>query len=346
MADNRKKPALNYNALLKSLKENGPERLYLLWGEESYLLESFVRELRHACVEAEAADFNARRLDGMPEVKDVEEAVNAMPFFGERTFLELHGLDINACRDERWSKLFADIPDWCTVAIVLPTGSSPDGRLNLIKAIKKTGTAVEFTAQEGAVFYNWLRRRVESHGKRIGQKAMEKLVFLSGNLMNQLIPEIEKVCGYAKGDEITVADVDAVAHHIPEAKAFGMTDALAKGDYNGSAAILAELLAGDAEPVMIIGLIGSQMRRLYAAKVCMEAGRGESYYRELTGDYRAWATIPLAKKFSLAELTEDVRLCAEYTMKTREQGAFLSETDALKELLIRFALGGRHAETA
>ncbi len=345
MADNRKKPALNYNALLKELQEGGPRRLYLLWGEESYLLDDFVQRLRKACVGEESAEFNARRLDGMPDVLQVEEAVNAMPFFGERTFLELHGLEINACRDERWAKVLFDIPDWCTVAITLPTESSPDGRLNLIKNIKSKGKAVEFTAQEGAVFYNWIRRRVESHGKRIGTKAMNRLVLLSGHLMNQLIPEIDKVCGYAKGDEVTVEDVEAVAHHLPEADVFRMTEDIARGDYDRAAEKLYELLAGDSEPMGIMGVIGWQMRRLYAARVCIDSGR-EAYYKELTGDYRAWATIPLAKKFTLRELREDVRLCAEYTIKTREQGYALSETDALKELLIRFAMERRHAEAS
>ena len=50
-----------------------------------------------------------------------------------------------------------------------------------------------------------------------------------------------------------------------------------------------------------------------------------------------------AKKLSLDALTRNVRLCAEICMKTREQGAWLSETDALRELLIRFAMENAHA---
>lgn len=346
MADNRRKELLDYKTLLRELKENGPQCLYMLWGEEDYLIADYVRRLREACMDGGSEDFNVHRLDGQPAIQDVEEAVNAMPFFGGRTFLELRGFDVNACRDEKMAKLLGDIPEWCTVVIVLPTGAEPDGRLTIVKSIRKLGKAVEFTAQKGAAFYDWIRRRVESHGKRIGREAMDRLVFLSGNLMNQLIPEIEKICGYVKGDEITPEDVEAVAHHIPEAKAFEMTNALAKGDVDGAAMILTELLAGDSEPVMIMGTIGWQMRLLYAARVCLDTGRGDAFYKELTGDYRAWATIPLAKKFTLEELAADVRACAEYTMKTREQGAALTELDALKELLIRFAMEGKHAQTA
>ena len=34
--------------------------------------------------------------------------------------------------------------------------------------------------------------------------------------MNRLIPEIAKISAYAQGSKVTVADVDAVAHHIPK----------------------------------------------------------------------------------------------------------------------------------
>jgi len=37
MAKRKKEPPLNYNAEIRRLKDQGPERLYLLWGEEDYL---------------------------------------------------------------------------------------------------------------------------------------------------------------------------------------------------------------------------------------------------------------------------------------------------------------------
>lgn len=64
--------------------------------------------------------------------------------------MELRGFDVNKCRDERTTALFADIPDWCTVVITLPTGMEPDGRLSFIKQLKSAGKAVNFTAQTGA----------------------------------------------------------------------------------------------------------------------------------------------------------------------------------------------------
>lgn len=64
---------------------------------------------------------------------------------------------------------------------------------------------------------DWLIRRFSAAGKSIELEAAQRLIFISGDLMSRLIPEIEKVAAYAKGDRVTVADVEAVANHIPEA---------------------------------------------------------------------------------------------------------------------------------
>ena len=231
----KKETPLDYGALVKNLRDKGPEKLYLLWGEEDYLLADFVSRLRAACVGTEGDEFNAKRIDSpAPVANDIAEALDAMPFFGDRTFVELRGFDVNKCRDERTTALFADIPDWCTVVITLPTGMEPDGRLSFIKQLKSAGKAVNFTAQTGTPLNNWIARRFEANGKRIDRDAVDRLVFLSGDLMNRLIPEIAKICGYVPGDRVTAQDVEKLAHHIPEADAFQMTEEIARRNYDSA----------------------------------------------------------------------------------------------------------------
>ena len=78
----------------------------------------------------------------------------------------------------------------------------------------------------------------------------------------------------------------------------------------------------------------------------METGRGAAYAKKLLGissDYRLRKLMKTAENFTLRALTRDVRAVAEFSMLTREQGSALSETEALKELLIRFAMESRHA---
>jgi len=341
----KKTEKLDYSALRRQLKAEGPGPLYMLWGPEDYLISDFVGRLRNSCLAEGMEDFDYKRLDGPGiESSALAEALDAMPFFGGRTFVELRGFDVNKCRDEQTMSLLADIPEWCTVVITLPAGMDPDGRLTFVKQIKKNGLAVEFTAQEQSALYEWLSKRFGSHGKTIGRAEMDRLMFLSGDLMNRLIPEIEKICSYAKGERITLEDIEETAHHIPEADAFQMTDCISKGDYDGAAHYLSELMAGNREPIEVLGAIGWQIRRLYAAKLSMDMKKGPGFTKEVLGvknDYALRMLESTARSFPLAVLRSHVRLCAEmdYRMKTSAG----EEGEILKELLVRFAMEGRCA---
>lgn len=335
-----KKETLNYKALVTELRRDGPRRLYMFWGEEDYLTAAFVEELRRACLPGGGTDFDEKRLDGPGlELRALRDALDAMPFLSERTFVELRGVDINKCTDEQYTALLTDIPDWCTVVITLPAGGKPDGRLSIVKQIKKVGCAVEFTAQPESEIFKWLQKRFAAHGKRIERREMERLCFLSGELMNRLIPEIEKICAYAKGEEITMADIDAVAHHLPEADVFAMVDAIAAGKTDTAAALLSELLAGDAEPIMITALVGAQFRALYAARLAQERGLGADFIKEVTGKTGFFATklMQSARGYQLDELKRAVRLCSETDYKFKSNSG-LTPAENMEELLIRLAM--------
>ena len=93
------KPTFNYNLEIKRLKESGPDRLYLLYGQEDYLRERFVDELKKIC-SADDAGFNCKRIDGPSvDMNELSEAVDSVPFFAERSYVEVRGFDVNKCKD-------------------------------------------------------------------------------------------------------------------------------------------------------------------------------------------------------------------------------------------------------
>ena len=340
----RAKEKLDYTALRQALRTQGPERLYLLWGVEDYLIRDFTHQVREVCLGGRPGDFDCRRLDGpAPDPEEVEQALAAMPFLCPRTFVELRDMEPAKLRGERLMAALRDIPEWCTVVITLPAGVElPGGEWT--DELRKLACVVEFTPQKQALLYKWIARRFSAGGKTIGREATDRLVFLSGDLMNRLIPEIEKISAYARGPEVTVEDVEAVAHHIPEADVFRMTEYIAQGDVDSAAGILGELLAGDQEPIKILGTLGWQIRRLYAARLGRDTGRGEEYVRQVLGirnDYILRRLASAAGGFTLDGLAAGVRLCAEadWRLKTSagDGGALL------REFLVRFAMDNCHA---
>ncbi len=339
---------LNYSAAVRELKQQGPAKAYLLWGPEDYLREQYLTELKKICLPEGEDSFSYHRMDG-PELnlEKLRQAMDALPFMTERSFIELRDMDVNKVKDaDALEKLLKDVPDYCVLVFVLGADYEMDGRLKSVKALRQNVKELKFTSQSQGQLTDWLVRRFAAAGKGIELDAAQRLIFISGELMSGLIPEIEKVAAYAKGERVTVADVEAVANHIPEAVIFDMTEYIAQKKYNTALSVLAELLADkNNEPIAMLAMLGMQMRRLYAARLSIEQGLGVKYVMDacaIKSDYVAKKLINAARGFTLPQLIKAVELCAEtdYKMKSSSQ----DERELLKEAVLRIAAGEVNGE--
>ncbi len=342
-------PKLNINQEIRRLREEKPARLYFLWGEEDYLREYFLRELKKSCLPEGEDSFSYRRLDG-PEVdlNTLREAVDAMPFLTERSFVELRDVELNRHKEpEKLLEILSDIPEYCTLALVQGVSFEPDGRTKLVKGLRSLGRELCFQHQSQDALVRWIAKRFAAVGKNVEMEAAQELIFISGDLMSRLIPEIEKVAAYAQGYRVTVADVDAVAHHIPEADIFRMTDGISEKNYGEVMRVLAELLADKSnEPIPMLALLGLQMRRLYAARLASDRQLGTKYVMEVCGvkyDFLAKKLLRSARGFTLEQLRRAVTLCAETDYRMKSSGA--DDVGLFKELVLRIAAGETYAES-
>ena len=335
-------PALSYADGIKRLRQTGPERLYLLWGPEDYLREAFLTRLKAICLPEGEDSFSFRRFNG-PDLDPIElrNAVDAVPFLTERSFVELRDLAINTLSDaEAFLSVLRDIPEYCTVAIVLNTGTEPDGRLKLTKELRELGTEIKFTVQPRDKLTNWVIGHFTDAGKSIDLEAAQHLLFVSGELMSRLLPEIEKIAAYAKGQKVTVQDVDKVASHIPEADVFVMTDYISHQKFDSAMGVLSDLLADKKnEPMALLALLSGQMRRLYTARIIMEQGQGVQKIMEFFkwhSDYPARKLYQAAQGYTLEQLGRAVLTCveAEYKVKTGSD-----DREMLIEAVTRIAAG-------
>ena len=339
---------LNYPSAVRQLKELGPQRLYFLWGPEDYLREDYLTKLKKICLPEGEDSFSFKRLDG-PELDQLElrQAIDAMPFLTERSFVEVRNVDLNKLGDtENCLKLLSDIPEYCTVALVQSAEFEPDGRLKLIKGLREIAVEWKFTQQPQGMLIDWISRRFAASGKSIDLEAAQRLIFISGDLMNRLIPEIDKISAYAKGERVTMADVEAVANHIPEAVIFDLTDQIAQKQYNTALNTLAELLADkNNEPIPILAMLGAQMRKLYAARLALEEGLGTQFVMDacaIKHDFIAKRLLQSARAFSLSQLQCAVELCAETDYRIKSSGQ--DDRELFKETVLRIAAGEDYAQ--
>lgn len=317
---------LDINEEVRRLRERGPERLYLLWGKEDYLREYFLQQLKQVCLPEGEDSFSYRRLNGPAlDVQTLREAVDAMPFLTDRSLVEIRDLDLNRLKEpEAVLKVLSDLPDYCTVVLVQHVDFEPDGRVKAIKGLRTVAYELRFESQSLNALTKWIAKRFAACGKGVEMEAAQRLIFVSGDLMNRLIPEIEKIAAYAKGAKVTAEDVDAVASHIPEADIFQMLDLIAQKKFNAALTILADLQADkDKDPIYLSTMLGIQVRNLYAARLAFERNLGMNWLLDsgaVKYDFQARKLYQAARGYTLPQLRQAVELCAEtdYRMKSGE----------------------------
>lgn len=343
----KREDVIPYNDLVTALRAAPPARVYMLRGEEDFLREQYLGVLRDMCVPEGLDSFNYRRINGPKlDMQELAEALEAVPFMGERTLVEVRDFDINRTGDydgQAFAKLLADIPDWATLAFLFAPGYTPDGRLGPVRAIRKYGVDAQFTPQEGVQLIRWVVKHFEQEGKHCPNDVASHLLYVAGPLMNTLLPEISKVAGAAKGDAVTKQDIDALVERRPDTKVYEMTDMLGRRQYDRAATMLAELLADKTQSVPgLLYMISEQMRQLYCARLAPRGAEGRAYmlecFPELTSrSFLVPKLMDVAGSFSLSRLARAISLCAECDFSLRD-GGNASENERLSELLTRLAM--------
>ena len=160
----------NKNGRLKlkqDLAKGSFETLYILYGEEAYLREYYLRQLRKKVVDETFADFNLIELDGKTlTLESLTEAVDSYPAMSERKLVIVTDFNIYAppaSFGDQLIDLLSDLPDYvCLVFYFDILEAKPDKRTKLYKALEKCACFAEFAYANEQELVAWLERRAKA----------------------------------------------------------------------------------------------------------------------------------------------------------------------------------------
>ncbi|MBR7150307.1 MAG: DNA polymerase III subunit delta [Oscillospiraceae bacterium] len=340
-----KKPNPGYQKLKSDLKDGSVGTVYIFYGEESYLREYYLKEVRKTLVPAGFEEFNYHRVSGKGlTMEELTELAEAMPMMAERTMLEVTDCDLYKLPEDQRGKLMdllEDFPEYCCLVFVYDQIEYKPNKTykKLYAALGTHAQEVKFEAQEKGDLINWIMRRFRALGHDIDTQAAEHLMFTCGSLMTGLVPEIEKIGAYAKGKVVTIADINAVADPVLDAVVFDMTSAVTKGDYDRAAALLGQLLKKQEEPIVILAVIGKELRRLYTARLALDNGKDKFWLMDLwsmRSDYPARLLLDAAKKTTREWCRDSLTLCQQLDRRMKSEKGIDREGE-LKLLLMQLA---------
>ena len=227
MPPKQKADTAGYQQLKKDLVGGEPGRLYLFHGEETYLRDHYLGRLKELLLTGGMGEFNLHTIPAREmSPRRLEEAVDCLPMMAPRTLVLVRDFDLFKAGEkdrEEYARAFAQLPDYCCLVFVYDLiPYKGDARTKLAAAIKQNGTVVNFARQDQGDLVDWVRRRFRALGKEIDTRLACDLIFLCGDLMTNLIGEIEKIGAYAKGGRMHTDAVQAVGAIPVDVKDLGV----------------------------------------------------------------------------------------------------------------------------
>lgn len=342
MAVPKKADDAGYRQFRRELEAGTIGNLYVFHGEETYLRDHYLGELKKALLTGGLDDFNYHTIQGKDmTIQRLRETVDAMPMMSERTFVVVVDYDMNGGK-EPLTELLSDLPDYvCLVFVYDVLEYKPDNRSKLAKVLKEKGLVVDFIRQDQKDLTGWVARRFRALGHEIGTEDANYLIFLCGDLMTNLVSEIEKIGAYGTEKRITRPDIDAVATPQLDAVIFWLTDAVAERNYDKAFSVLNDLLHMQEPAIRILSVLGRQLRQLYSACLAREAGKGVQWLADLWGmrsTYPAEKLMRSARGFSKDWCRRALLRCEETDLILKSTGT--DGKEALTSLLLDMATVG------
>jgi DNA polymerase-3 subunit delta len=251
---------------VKSVNKGEIAPLYYFHGDEPYLVERGVKRLLSLTVSPDFRDFNLNVFYGK-ECKgdEIMTAAQTMPMFAEwRVVLVKRSSELSAAALEALTGYVADpAPSTCLIF----EGEKIDQRKKFFVETKKQGNLVEFKRLYENQLGPFIREEAAVYGKKLEAAALELLVYLVGNNLQELAAQVEKIATYVGAREtVKVADIKEIVSDTKVDSIFELADALGGKDLGKALRSLNTILRDGEAPLMVMAMVTRHFRQLWKVR--------------------------------------------------------------------------------
>lgn len=250
------------------IKNNAFKQVYLLTGNETFLLRSYKKRLKSALA---ADDMNYTYYEGKDiDVNNVIETANTLPFFADRKLLIIENSGWFKSGGAEMAEYFENP---CESTYIVFVEEEVDKRNKLFKAVSSIGYVCEMNHPKPEEMVNWAAGMLMQNGKKITRSDLEMFLGSTGNDMELVKNEVDKLIAYTEGkDFISKEDIEEITTVTLTNKVYDMCRAITQKKYSEAMSLYEDLLALRESPMSIIYKISRQFSQLLNVKDMINDG--------------------------------------------------------------------------
>lgn len=273
-----------YRRIFAELRSDAPASVYLLTGDEYYIMEEMASRLAARFTGDDTRSFNLDVEYGSEvEMETFISTARSYPFMSEKRMLILKELE--KLRGS-WKSLveYCSRPAASTILVMLFNRAGADGRKvkppadyrKLEKAVDDTGKVIRCDRLDDRELAGWLTSKASRMGFDLTGEGAEALLDSVGNDLHDLQNELDKLAVVFEGGRAGKEEVAGIIGRYRLNAVFDLISALGSGVESEALGILAGIINTGAErpSVVVYHLI-----RHFLALLRIRAGQGGGGYR-------------------------------------------------------------------
>lgn len=305
----------------EDIKSGSYKPVYLLFGEEAFLKQSYKKKLRDALTDGDTMNYNYFEGKGL-DMNELISLADTMPFFSAKRLILVEDSGFFKSAADVLLEYLPGMPDTTCLVFV---EDGVDKRNRLYKKVKELGHAAEMKRQDHAQLSRWAAGLLSQNGRKITGATMELFLERTGDDMENIRMEIEKLISYTMGrDVVTGEDVKAITTVQVANKIFEMVGAIVTRKTRLALELYEDLLTLKEPPMRILFLIARQFNQLLQVKEMAARGtdRGAIASRLKIPPFVAGKLTSQAGAFTKEQILSYVTGCveAEEAVKTGRRG--------------------------
>jgi DNA polymerase-3 subunit delta len=306
---------LDLRKLQQRLEKQTPSPVYVLCGDESFLVEESIRLLKSKVLSDASVDFNYNSfIAGESSGADVRDSVEMLPMMGARRLVLLRNAENLKERD--WEALYDVIERPVDSTVFVVACETMDKRKKPYKKLSQSSVWVDLNRPYENQMPQWIEYLCYGQGLSVSGEAISLLLQFVGTNLTELDNEIKKLKSYL-GDrqQITEQDVLQVVSRSRVDRIFDLTDAIGTRDKAKALTLLAHLLEQGQSEVGAVALLNRHFRilsqlkalaptGLSGPKLCSKVGIPQFLLNNYMSQARLWTEAKFSRMFSLLALTD------------------------------------------
>ena len=268
--------------LWKQIKSGEKASIYTLYGLETYLRDLAVRFIAdHMFGERDFRDFNDDEFSlNIPDsVKSALAAADQLPMMASRRVVKITEVRVSSSaakdtlKEDHYDAILAYLSNPSPSSVVIFVADELNGNRRIGKLLRDKTVSVEFAPLSDIELAAWVKSKLKDFDVKIDDRALRHLISLTGPDARRLTTELEKLATAALPDKsIEIHLIDSLVTNVREISNFDLTHHLVSGDRKRALKTLEKILDDGAEPVMLLGLLNANYRKLLMVKEMIDRG--------------------------------------------------------------------------